>query len=441
MKVFDQIDLKRLHSSWRDRANPEVSYYGGREVAFSPAVQAQVSPFGNGGTGEMPTYASLHGVLIPFEYTGWLDESKAISESCYLGDWSWLNKFRIKGKDAIPCMEASTINGYKKFPVGKGRHIISVTPDGKMIGDGAAFREAEDQFLLTGGQMLVPGAMIRSEGFDVEVQDVTSDLFNFHLQGPNSGKVIQALCGEDVSDLEFIHFREITICGHPVRLYRGGMSGELGYELFGDSAFGSVIWKAAVEAGQPFGLRQLGYRAFMLNHLQAFFPTIWVDFIPSVIPGAEALYRSPVDYGWGNLIDKTRDFPGKAILMEEMANPTRKSVTLVWNAEDCISVFASLFDTTQEPFQQMELPVNVASPAAGNPPALPVFSKEGKMLGLLTNRGYSYQFRKYLSLALLDIDYTAPGTEVFVLYGNENSRQTKIRATVAEVPYKKDGRR
>lgn len=441
MKVFERLDMEKVRKSWADRNDPNVSYYGGREVAFSPAVQAQVSPYGSGGTGEMPVFASLHGVLIPYEYTGWLDESRAITSSCYIGDWSWLNKFRIKGKDAIACMEASTINGYKKFPVGKGRHIISITPDGKMIGDGAAFREAEDQFLLTGGQMLVPGAMIRSEGLDVEVEDVTSDIFNYHIQGPNSAKVIEAVCGEDISDLEFIHFREITICNQPVRLYRGGMSGELGFEIFGDSAYGSVIWNAVVEAGKAFGIRQLGYRGFMLNHLQAFFPTIWVDFIPSVIPGAEALYRSPVDYGWGNLIDKSRDFPGKSILMEEMANPTRKSVTLVWDPEDCVSVFASLFDTQQEPLQQMELPVNVASPAAGNPPALPVFSKEGKMLGLLTNRGYSYQFRQYISLALLDVAYTEPGTEVFVLYGNEGERQMKIRATVAQVPFKKDIRK
>lgn len=440
MKVFDQIDTERMKKAWMDRLNPEVSYYGGREVAFSPAVQAQVSPYGNSGTGEMPTYASLHSVLVPFEFTGWMDETRAISKSCYIGDWSWLNKFRVKGKDAIACMEASTINGFKSFPVGKGRHIVSVTPDGKMIGDGIAFREAEDQFLLTGGQMIVPGAMIRNEGFDVELQDVTADIFNFHIQGPNSGKVMQALCGEDVRDLGILYFRDVAICGQKVRLYRGGMSGELGYEIFGDSAYGSAIWQAAVEAGKEFGLRQLGYRGFMLNHLQAFFPTIWVDFIPSVIPGAEALYRSPVDYGWGNLIDKTRDFPGKAILMDEIANPTRKSVTLEWNSEDCVSIYASLFETEGEPFRQMELPVNVASPAAGNPAALPVFSRDDRMIGLLTNRGYSVQFRKYLSLALIDIDCAVPGTEVFVLYGNEGERQTRIRATVAGVPYKKDSR-
>lgn len=440
MRITDKIDVAKMQAAWDARYNPETSFYGGCDVAFSSAVQAQISPYGNSGTGEMPTYASLHSVLIPFEFTGWMDESRSISETCYIGDWSWLNKFRMKGKDAVACMEASTINGYKKFPVGKGRHIISVTPDGKMIGDGIAFREAEDQFLLTGGQMVAPGAMIRNQGFDVELEDLTAAMFNFHIQGPNSKKVIEKVCGEDVSDLQFIHFREVTIAGHSVRLYRGGMSGEIGYEIFGDSAYGSIIWKAVVDAGQEFGIRQHGYRGFMLNHLQAFFPTIWVDFIPSVIPGAEAMYRSPVDYGWGNLIDKSRDFPGKDILMEEMANPQRKSVTLEWNSDDVMAIHASLFDTENEPLPQMELPVNVASPAAGNPMALPVLTMDGKFLGLTTNRGYSYQFRKVISLALLDISAVEPGTQVMVIYGNEGQRQMPIRATVCDVPYKNDKR-
>ena len=444
MKIFDKIDTQQMELAWANRFNPEVSFYGGKEIAFSSAVQAQISPNGISSTGEMPTYAQLHSVLIPHEYTGWLDECKSISETCYIGDWSWLNKFRIKGPDLIPCMEASTINGYKKFPVGKGRHILSIRPDGKITGDGIAFREAEDQMLLTGGLTIAPGQLIQNEGFDVTVEDLTAKMYNFHIQGPNAGKVMEKVCGEDVSDLAFIHFRDVTIAGRAVRLYRGGMSGELGYEVFGDSADGSVIWKAICDAGEEFGIRQFGYRSLMLNHLQAFFPTIWIDFFPAIMPpeaGCDVFFRSPVDFGWGNLIDKTRDFPGKDILLAEMDQPKQKSVTLEWNIEDVISLYTSLFDEDNEPYEQLSLPVNTSEIAAGAPPMLPVFNKEQQMIGWASNRGYSYQFRKVLSLSIIDVAYAEPGTEVLVLYGNQGKRQTMIRATVAEVPYKKDHRK
>ena len=89
----------------------------------------------------------------------------------------------------------------------------------------------------------------------------------------------------DISDLKFITFCDVSIAGRTVRLYRGGMSDEIGYELFGKSEDGSVIRNAVYEAGKEFGLRQLGLRSMILNHLQAYFPTIWFDFIPAIAVG------------------------------------------------------------------------------------------------------------------------------------------------------------
>ena len=124
-----------------------------------------------------------------------------------------------------------------------------------------------------------------------------------------------------------------------------------------------------------------------------------------------------------------------------MANPVRKSVTLEYNNEDCIGVFASLFDTDQEPIRQFEMPVNVSACASGEAGALPILNREGKFIGLVTNRGYSYQFRKFLGLAVLPIGEAEIGNEVYIIHGDEGKRQTRIRATVAEVPYKKDARK
>lgn len=439
MNLFDKLDMNDVRATWGVKDNTDLSYYGGKFPAFSPAVQGQET--GMNPNSGIQHYSALHNVFCVHEFTGWQDECLAISKTGYIGDWSWLNKVRIQGPDVIKCLRQSTINGYNKYPIGRGRHVVSVLPNGKLIGDGIAFRESEDTVLMTGGTMVAEGLMIRPEGCDVKLTDVTGEIFNYHVQGPVSAQVIEDLCGEKVDDLAFLTFRDITIAGRTVRLYRGGMSGELGYELFGDTADGSVIWNAVVKAGAKYGLRQLGLRSLMLNHLQAYFPTIWVDFIPAIVPGAEALHRTPNDFGWDRLVDKTRDFPGKDAILAERENPTTKCVTLEWNTDDCIGIYTSLFDPDNEAFEQMPMPVNTSDFSAAFPQFTPAFNMKGDMIGMVSNRGYSCQYKKILSLATLDAAYTEEGTDVMVLYGSEGKRQTMIRARVVRTPYKQDLRK
>lgn len=127
--------------------------------------------------------------------------------------------------------------------------------------------------------------------------------------------------------------------------------------------------------------------------------------------------------------------------MEEMEHPAHKTVMLEWDNEDCISIYTSLFDKENEPYEQMPLPISVSEVACGAPAFVPVFNKAHALVGFASNRGYSYQFRKVISITYMDIAYATEGTEVFVLYGNEGKRQKMIRATVTMAPYKKDGRK
>jgi vanillate/3-O-methylgallate O-demethylase len=74
----------------------------------------------------------------------------------------------------------------------------------------------------------------------------------------------------------------------------------------------------------------------------------------------------------------------------------------------------------------------------------------GEDVGVATMRGYSYYFREMLSLAVVDVEASEPGTEVTVLWGEgpdptsptvEDHVQKEVRATVANTPYKEDRRR
>jgi len=243
------------------------------------------------------------------------------------------------------------------------------------------------------------------------------------------------------------------------------MAGEIGYELQGPARHRDTIYRAILEAGESFGIRRLGGRVASVNHLEACFPTIITDYLPAIfddemaeyqqefkaaMPGfaltfnlagsfeaddISAWYRSPVELGWSKNIKFDHEFVGRAALEQEVANPRRLIRTLVWNSDDVIDVYASLFRQGQ-PFHYMDIPRDMKGFMYADKVV-----KEGRPIGVATSRGYSYYFRQMISLCTIDVAHAEIGTDVTVIWGNPDEPQKEIRATVAPAPYKPDNRR
>ncbi|HET7451802.1 MAG TPA: aminomethyl transferase family protein, partial [Thermoanaerobaculia bacterium] len=271
--------------------------------------------------------------------------------------------------------------------------------------------------------------------------------------------------GRSVRDIAFMHSGKIPIGGREVWALRQGMAGELGYELQGPSAYAGEVYDAVVEAGKEFGIRRLGGRAVFINHLEACFPTIVTDYLPAIFgedmkeyfeefraampayaatfnlagsfeaDDVSAWYRSPVELGWAKNIKFDHEFIGREALELEAARPERTMRTLVWDADDVVDVYASLF-RQGKPYHYMEIPRDQRGFMYADKVV-----KDGKLVGVATSRGYSYYFRQMLSLCVIDIEHGEPGTDVSVIWGNPGEPQREIRAKVAPAPYKRDSRR
>ncbi|HWI30068.1 MAG TPA: hypothetical protein VNT50_01120 [Microbacterium sp.] len=443
MSTTPHIDTERLARAWRDSGDPNKHLLWDRELPLSPAAQAQVVLDESTTISPMPNYGSLIGVYLPWQYTSWIDESKSFHETCYLGDWSWLRKYRITGPDALRLLRDSVANDVDNFEIGQIKHIISTRDDGFLIGDGVCLKLADDDFLCTGGVTCSEGMMFRSQGYDVTTSDESSGRFLFSVQGPTSIHVIERAVGRSIRDIRFARFAEADIDGRTVRLVRIGMSGELGYEVHGDSADASVVWQALKTAGAQFGLRQLGLRTMLLNHLESYIPTQFLDYVPAIFEGEleqvmSQGYRSPITLGWGNLIDWNHEFAGREALRREMSEGILTTVTLEWSSEDCIDVMASLFRTDDEPYEPFGFPM--AASEGGVPSPHGVFTVDGHQIGATVSRGYSVNYRVMLSIATIPRMFAEEGTELMVHYGSPE-RTKLIRATVRPTPYKPDARR
>jgi vanillate/3-O-methylgallate O-demethylase len=414
---------------------------------------------------DVHTYTQFGSTFEPWEYTDWIDESISWKDALYIGDWSPLAKMRVMGPDALNFFSAIAVNSFAKFSPGQAKHIILCNRGGKIMGEGVLMKLAEDDYLFTSG----PGVawadyQFRNGRYDAEVSQIGPRRFILQVQGPNSLFVLERATGESLRDIGFMRFRDTQIGNVKFKALRQGMSGEIGYELHGPIEHAQEIFNKLLEHGRDYGIRRLGGRTKMVNHVEACFPTPSVDYVPALFgeeekdftathfsPNAQAiyrktdgsfeysdisaLYRTPVELGWGKSVKFDHDFVGRAALEPEVANPKRTMATLVWNSNDVADVYASLF-RRDTPYLYMEMPRNILGCVFAD-----TVKKDDQIVGISTSRCYSYYFRQMLSLCVLDVALCEPGTEVSVIWGRPRTPQKTIRATVALAPYKKDNRR
>jgi vanillate/3-O-methylgallate O-demethylase len=397
------------------------------------------------------------------EYTDWMDESMSWKETCYIGDWSFLWERKFKGPDALQLFAEVSVNSFAKFAIGQAKHVIHCDPEGFVIHEGILSRLGEDEFMLFGRGGYWVDYNLRRGGYNASSEE--TDLYNFQVSGPRALEVVEKAAGQSLRDIRFMHFGKIRIRGRELLALRQGMAGEIGFELQGPRAEAEEIYDAVLQAGQEFGIRRLGGRAAFINHLEACFPTIVTDYLPAIF-GADmqdylsefkaampafastfniagsfdaddirAWYRSPVELGWGKSVKFDHDFIGRAALEQELAQPRRVMRTLVWNADDVLDVYGSLF-RKGAPYSFRELPRDQRGFMYADR-----VEKDGALAGVATSRGYSFYFREMLSLCTIDVAHSAPGTEVEVIWGAPGEPQKRIRATVAPAPYKPDHRR
>jgi glycine cleavage system aminomethyltransferase T len=132
------------------------------------------------------------------------------------------------------------------------------------------------------------------------------------------------------------------------------------------------------------------------------------------------------------------DFIGRAALEAIDQAASRRTVTLRWNSEDVIDIFASLYRSGEE-YKTMEMPTT--SPwSHGMVEHADRILLNGREVGISSGNIYSYFFRENLSMGCVDAALAAPGTELIVDWGDHGRRIKPCRVTVAPFPYLIEGR-
>lgn len=266
--------------------------------------------------GKMVEYA---GWSMPVEYAGGglVKEHEAVRNQAGIFDVSHMGEILIAGEEAEIFTDYLVTNDASKLKDGQVFYTFFTNEKGGVVDDLLLYRMARDRFYLVvnaaNTQKDVDWIRRHQAQFKITVEDLSSVTAQIAVQGPLAEKIVQALTEEDLSKIEFFHFKEdVTIAGVNCLISRTGYTGEDGFEIYTAPDDVVRLWTAVLEEGGenilPAGL---GCRDTL--RFEAALPLYGNELNDD---------RTPVQAGFKFFVklDKERNFIGKEALMKEQEN-------------------------------------------------------------------------------------------------------------------------
>src|SRR5262245_7706228 len=257
-------------------------------------------------------------------------EYNAIRNASALIDISPLFKYLIRGRDAVKLVDRVITRDAYKLAGGQVYYTPWCDEHGKVIDDGTVTRLDEETFRWTAADPSLRWFSRNATGLDVTVDDISEQVAALALQGPTSGKLLDAVADADIRSLKYFRMTHGAIAGVPVDVSRTGYTGDLGYEIWMPWALATEVWDALMAGGRPYDIHPAGMLALDVARVEAGLLLIDVDFNSSRKASIESQKYSPYEMGLGRLVQlETRPFVGRASLVEEnRRGPARQVVGL-----------------------------------------------------------------------------------------------------------------
>ncbi|WP_298509808.1 FAD-dependent oxidoreductase [uncultured Nocardioides sp.] len=271
-RVVETLDLSyEVHWPFQQRTSA-------RRLRVSPLYEqtrAAGAVFGELAGWERANWYAPDGVERQYEYSfgrpNWFEHSaaehQAVREAVGMIDTSSFGKLLVQGRDAVRVLNRVSVNDVDTA-VGRITYTQWLDAHGGIVADVTVTRVAEDEFLVLSGPATVNRDLAhlrRNIGVDdfCTVADVSGTMAMLAVMGPNARDLLAPLTDADLSNeaFPFGTSREIDL-GHTfVRATRVTYVGELGWELLIPAESAGHIWETLMAAGQPHGLRPVGYHA------------------------------------------------------------------------------------------------------------------------------------------------------------------------------------
>ena len=267
------------------------------------------------------------GWLMPLQYTGILEEHRAVRARAGLFDLSHMGELFVEGEEAAAGLGYALSSDPAILKLGRAQYSMICFPEGGILDDLIVYRLGEERFLVVANASnaaAVSDALAeRLAGRRVVIDDRSLATGLVALQGPRAAAILEPLTDVALDDLRRYAIGEGQVAGVPALVARTGYTGEDGFEIFVDVAATGAVWDAVLDAGRVEGLVPVGLGARDTLRLEAGMPLYGNELGPDT---------TPFEAGLGRVVSlaKEGDFVGRAALEKaQVDGPRKKLVGLV----------------------------------------------------------------------------------------------------------------
>ncbi len=188
------------------------------------------------------------GWSMPVQYSGIIDEHRAVRESVGIFDVSHMAEFRVFGLGATDALQRIVTNDLGRIAEpGSALYTVMCDEDGGIIDDLIIYHTGDLEYLV------IANASRRETDWDwitshlpedVEVADESDRTALIAVQGPHAREIVTQLAPEGFEPPARFTISEARLGGTQVLLARTGYTGEDGFEIVCHASHAAGVWRA-----------------------------------------------------------------------------------------------------------------------------------------------------------------------------------------------------
>lgn len=267
---------------------------------------------------EVPSYEK------PNWFSTVAEEHHAVRTAAGILDLTSFAKYEIHGPDAMRVLQQLSVRDLDR-PVGHVAYTLLCNKRGGIEADVSITRIGPDRFYyVTGtGNGVRDVAWIRTNAprdATFGIEDVTSAWAVLLLTGPGAAAILAEVAEEEFVSAPSRHLQNLMIGAARIRALPLSFAGEAGWELHVPAEYACGVYEILMEAGEPKGLRNVGYRALDSLRIEKGYRYWGSDITPDYNP-----YEAGLDF----CVDLDREaFLSQAALRQAKAEgPARQLCT------------------------------------------------------------------------------------------------------------------